>query len=206
MSKCGKGCLPECEYFTTGGCISPFNCAYKIEEHYQNTVFTSGDINALSGIEKFFINTVKSGVLPQEPMNYDGAAMKAYISYLESENASLRRQISEMIMPPCTLGDTLYITSFCFGDGCDEVENAVHTSGWQISETKVDEKNFYKMCDLVRNGIAFFSREAAEKELEELVGKCKCEFGRKSKFDREFERGVRRGEELFRKANGREGK
>ena len=95
MSKCGKGCLPECEYFTTGGCISPFNCAYKIKEHYQNTVFTSGDINALSGIEKFFINTVKSGVLPQEPMNYDGAAMKAYISYLESENAALRERLDK---------------------------------------------------------------------------------------------------------------
>lgn len=32
MSKCGKGCMPECEYFTTGGCISPFNCMYRIEE------------------------------------------------------------------------------------------------------------------------------------------------------------------------------
>ena len=32
MSKCGKGCMPECEYFTTGGCVSPFNCSYKIEE------------------------------------------------------------------------------------------------------------------------------------------------------------------------------
>lgn len=31
MSKCGKGCMPECEYFTTGGCISPFNCIYKEE-------------------------------------------------------------------------------------------------------------------------------------------------------------------------------
>lgn len=37
MSKCGKGCLPECEYFTTGGCISPFNCPYKIETGYINS-------------------------------------------------------------------------------------------------------------------------------------------------------------------------
>lgn len=37
MSKCGKGCMPECEYFTTGGCISPFNCPYKIETGYINT-------------------------------------------------------------------------------------------------------------------------------------------------------------------------
>ena len=96
MSKCGKGCLPECEYFTTGGCISPFNCAYKIEEYNQNTVFTNGDINNLSGIEKFFINTVKNGALPQEPMNYDGAAMKAYISYLENENERLRTENAKL--------------------------------------------------------------------------------------------------------------
>ena len=31
MIKCGKGCLPECEYFTTGECISPFNCPYQEE-------------------------------------------------------------------------------------------------------------------------------------------------------------------------------
>lgn len=92
------------------------------------------------------------------------------IRRLETENAALREQISKMIMPPCTLGDTLYITSFCFGDGYDEAGNATHTCGWQISEAKVDEKNFYKMCDLVRKGIAFFSREAAEACLAELKG------------------------------------
>lgn len=101
MSKCGKGCMPECEYFTTAGCISPFNCVYKIEEHNQNTVFTNGDTNALSGIEKFFINIVKNGALPQEPMNYDGAAMKAYISYLESENAELRARLDKAVELPC---------------------------------------------------------------------------------------------------------
>lgn len=100
------------------------------------------------------------------------------INELTAENAALRKQISEMVMPPCTLGDTLYLVSFCFGDGYDEAGNATHTCGWQISKTKVDEKNFYKMCDLVRNQIAFFSREAAEKELEELTGKCKCKFDR----------------------------
>ena len=87
---------------------------------------------------------------------------------LKAENAELRKQISEMVMPPCTLGDTLCITSFCFSDGYDEAGNAVHASGWQITETKVDEKNFYKMCDLVRNKRAFFSREAAEARLAEL--------------------------------------
>lgn len=37
MTKCGKSFLPECEYFTTGGCISPFNCPYKIETGYINS-------------------------------------------------------------------------------------------------------------------------------------------------------------------------
>ena len=124
----------------------------------------------MSKIKEFFQSLVKAGTIPQEPMNYDAATLKIYIDYLEAENAALRKQISEMVMPPCTLGDTLYLVSFCFGDGYDEAGNAVHTSGWQITETKVDEKNFYRMCDLVRNKKAFFSREAAVARLAELKG------------------------------------
>lgn len=99
------------------------------------------------------------------------------VSKLKAENAALRKQISEMIMPPCTLGDTLYIVACTFGDGYVEDE-IVHQSGFSVVKSVVTEKNFYKMCDLVRNGKAFFSREAAEKELEELTGKCKCKFDR----------------------------
>ena len=29
--------LPECEYFTTGGCVSPFNCSYKAENEIITT-------------------------------------------------------------------------------------------------------------------------------------------------------------------------
>lgn len=161
MSKCGKGCLPECEYFTTGGCISPFNCAYKIEEHYQNTVFTSGDINALSGIEKFFINTVKSGVLPQEPMNYDGAAMKAYISYLESENAALRERLGKAMLNRC-----IYYLASIWND-------ATMTRSQEVRCRTVDY-----VCDkfVECNGLTlnwdeiYFTREAAEASLAELKG------------------------------------
>ena len=92
---------------------------------------------------------------------------------LRDENAALREQISKMIMPPCTLGDTLHVISFYFGDGYDERGKAVHKIGWQITETKVDEKNFYRMCDLVRNKKAFFSREAAVARLAELKGEEK---------------------------------
>lgn len=45
MNKCGKSFLPECEYFTTGGCISPFNCPYKTE-HESITTATSTPLNS----------------------------------------------------------------------------------------------------------------------------------------------------------------
>ena len=124
----------------------------------------------MSKIKEFFQSLVKAGTIPQEPMNYDAATLKIYIDHLESENAALRKQISEMIMPPCTLGDTLYIVACTFGDGYVEDE-IVHQSGFSVVKSIVTEKNFYRMCDLVRNGEAFFSQEAAERELEELVGK-----------------------------------
>lgn len=92
------------------------------------------------------------------------------VQELEAENAALRNQISEMVMPPCTLGETLYIVACTFGDGYVEDE-IVHQSGFSVVKSIVTEKNFYRMCDLVRNGEAFFSQEAAERELEELVGK-----------------------------------
>lgn len=181
MPKCGKGCMPECEYFTTGGCISPFNCQYKIETGYINSA-TSIPTHIPTYMEKQMSMTAEeiehclerfTMGKTTDVMNFDYAGTLAYIQRLKAENAALREQISKMIMPPCTLGDTLYITSFCFGDGYDDAGNAVHTSGWQITETKVDEKNFYKMCDLVRNGKAFFSREFAEARLAELKGGAK---------------------------------
>ena len=96
MSKCGKGCMPECEYFVTSGCISPFNCPYKIEENYQNSAFTSGNSNFLSGIEKWFMQLVEEGKIPQTPMNYDMASYKAYVAHLEADNAELTRKAREL--------------------------------------------------------------------------------------------------------------
>ena len=162
MSKCGKGCLPECEYFTTGGCISPFNCMYKEESGYINSA-TSGSIIYTGGMN-----------MPNEKIIENLKCVIADISeqceLLKAENAALRNQISEMVMPPCTLGETLYIVACTFGDGYVEDE-IVHQSGFSVVKSIVTEKNFYRMCDLVRNGEAFFSQEAAERELEELVGK-----------------------------------
>lgn len=30
MIECGKGCLSECKYYTTGGCILLSDCPYKM--------------------------------------------------------------------------------------------------------------------------------------------------------------------------------
>ena len=97
MAKCGKGCMPECQYFTTGGCVSPFNCLYKVEESYSNsatsiptyyagTSYTEAQPDeSEAGIRKWYREQVG-----HEPANYDAAALKAYIAYLEKENAELK--------------------------------------------------------------------------------------------------------------------
>lgn len=175
MSKCMKGCLPECQYFTTGGCVSPFNCAYKIEEYNQNNVFTSGDTNALSGIEKFFINTVKSGVLPQEPMNYDGAAMKAYISYLESENAELKARLDKAVELPCKVGDTVYkVYGECNGSDCPYNgafgQWRCNYKGKDRCKAFIDTRTFRYSDISSINKTIFVSKEAAESRLAELKG------------------------------------
>lgn len=99
MSKCGKGCMPECEYFTTGGCILPFNCPYKVEEVYLNsatstpayyagTSYTEAQPDeSESGIRKWYRESVG-----HEPANYDAAALKAYITHLEEENKELKHR------------------------------------------------------------------------------------------------------------------
>ena len=92
MSKCGKNSFPECEYFTTAGCISPFNCPYKVEDRYSNNVFTTG---VFGKIKDYFQSLVQKGIIPQEPANYDAATLKIYIDHLESENAALRERLEK---------------------------------------------------------------------------------------------------------------
>lgn len=111
MVKCGKGCMPECEYFTTGGCISPFNCPYKIETGYINTAtsvigsYTQGkdDLNEHK-IKKWFRSLVDEGKIQQEPMNYDAATLQIYIDHLEKENAALRERLEKAVELPVPLG------------------------------------------------------------------------------------------------------
>ena len=121
--------------------------------------------------EREDLNTFKHDLVKQARWwQWKAETLEKENEQLKAENAALRNQISEMVMPPCTLGETLYIVACTFGDGYVEDE-IVHQSGFSVVKSIVTEKNFYRMCDLVRNGEAFFSQEAAERELEELVGK-----------------------------------
>ena len=104
MSKCGKGCMPECEYFTTGGCISPFNCQYKIETGYINSAtsiptymekqmsMTAEEIEHC--LERFTMGKTT------DVMNFDYAGTLAYIQRLKAENAALRERLDKAVELP----------------------------------------------------------------------------------------------------------
>ena len=113
MSKCGKGCMPECEYFTTGGCISPFNCQYKIETGYINSAtsiptymekqmsMTAEEIEHC--LERFTMGKTT------DVMNFDYAGTLAYIQRLKAENAALKERLDKAVELPLKVGSTVYI-------------------------------------------------------------------------------------------------
>ncbi len=89
MSKCGKGCMPECEYFTTSGCISPFNCMYKEESGYINSA-TSGSIiytGRMNMTNEEMIENLKCVI----------ADISAQCKQLEAENAALKERLEKAV-------------------------------------------------------------------------------------------------------------
>ena len=92
MTKCGKGCMPECEYFTTGGCISPFNCMYKEEIGYINGA-TSGSIiytGRMNMTNEEMIENLKCVI----------ADISAQCKQLEAENAELKARLEKAVELP----------------------------------------------------------------------------------------------------------
>lgn len=87
MSKCGKGCMPECEYFMTGGCISPFNCMYKEESGYINSA-TSGTVIYTGGM-----NMTNEEMI--ENLKCVIADITAQCKQLEAENTELKAQLNK---------------------------------------------------------------------------------------------------------------
>lgn len=142
MSKCG---MPECQYFTTGGCVSPFNCPYNVEEIYSNgatstptyyagTSYTEAQPDeSEAGIRKWYRKSVG-----HEPANYDAAALKAYIAHLEVQNAELQEKdikcadsVDEMI----AMCDKCGLHECC---GCEHSYSAVQG----VKELKTERKAY----------------------------------------------------------------
>lgn len=131
MSKCGKGCMPECEYFTTGGCISPFNCIYKEESGYINSA-TSGTVIYTGGMnmpdEKMTIKVIDDIVVglnniaakygygkgtepfTNEEWNTIFRAKEIINDYarLTAENAELKARLDKAVELQFSNGDEVY--------------------------------------------------------------------------------------------------
>lgn len=75
MNICGKGNFPECQFFTTSGCVSPSNCIYKIKQDF-NTRATS---NAME------------------------ISRNAEIARLTAENSELRARLDKAVELPVPL-------------------------------------------------------------------------------------------------------
>lgn len=85
------------------------------------------------------------------------------------ENTTLRERLEKVVEPPCKIGDILYTVTIVFSDGWVG-DTILRRNGFSISETIVTQKNIWGMCELIRRGRAFFSKEGAEARLKELQG------------------------------------
>ena len=146
MSKCGKGCMPECEYFTTGGCISPFNCMYKEESGYINSA-TSGKVFYTGGM-----NMTNEEMI--ENLKCVIADISAQCKQLESENTALRERLN--------------ITKMALEYACLET---LQSNEQYLEELKEKVNKYIKQSEDVvygqKNGVTF---RFAEARLAELKG------------------------------------
>ena len=90
MSKCGKGCMPECEYFTTGGCISPFNCPYKMETGYINTATSQTERGKIIMTDEEMIENLRCVL----------ADVSEQCKQLQAENAALQERLEKALELP----------------------------------------------------------------------------------------------------------
>lgn len=196
MTKCGKGCMPECEYFTTAGCISPFNCMYKEESGYINSA-TSGKVFYTGGM-----NMTNEEMI--ENLKCVIADISAQCKQLESENAELRERLDKAIELPCKVGDKVYGVGFTdcedsrttdekkkrqifnvcmkMGGNCEkckyrrpQIEEFVCTH-IQLGDCGIEGKSILIVGDRNENYTAnnvFTTSEAAEARLNELKGEKK---------------------------------
>lgn len=151
MTKCRKSFMPECEYFVTGGCVSPFNCSYKAEESITTAISTQCNL-----------------YVPETDKDKE-------ISRLQAQVAELRARLEKAVELPCKIGDEVYeVHRKCDGKNCPY--NGDYGQ-WRCSYGgKRNCKPFItvnKFCysDIPRVGKTIFvTKEAAEARLKELQG------------------------------------
>lgn len=173
MSKCGKGCLPECEYFTTGGCISPFNCMYKEESGYINSA-TSGTVIYTGGM-----NMTNEEMI--ENLKCVIADIFEQCEQLKSDNAALRERLEKAVEFKVMAGDTIYmpwvwggtsgiaVLEVLFIEMCaNELEYNTDFETDDIAYSAFYKFGKFRANDFGR--IVFTTREAAEAYLAELKG------------------------------------
>lgn len=89
-----------------------------------------------------------------------------YIQRLKAENEHMKNQIAQMVTPPCKLDDILYMPHIVFQDGYDDYGNVIHNIAGEVEKITVDRQNFYQVCYWIERNRAFFSEEAAMKNLQ----------------------------------------
>lgn len=196
MAECGKGCMPECRYFTTGGCVSPFNCMYKEESVYINSA-TSGTVIYTGGM-----NMTNEEMI--ENLKCVIADISEQCEQLKAENAALRERLDKAVELPCKVGDKVYGVGFTdcedsrttdekkkrqifnvcmkMGGNCEkckyrrpQIEEFVCTH-IQLGDCGIEGKSILIVGDRNENYTAnnvFTTSEAAEARLNELKGEKK---------------------------------
>lgn len=148
MTKCGKSCMPECEYFTTGGCISPFNCPYRIEELSPNSA---------TSVSSIYIQNLIS----------ENAVLK-------TENAALQKRLDKEL--PCQVGDTVYFIPASISKTSEffimewKIESIIIMEKGYTLNCVDSKKRFCYMFDRLFGIQWFTDRTKAEARLAELKG------------------------------------
>ena len=162
MTKCGKSFLPECEYFATNGCVSPFNCPYKVENES--------------------ITTATSTPCNLYPLETD---KDKEISRLQAENAELRARLEKAVELPFENLDKVFILAGEYTKAKQFipdriVEGTIVGFGYDIYEwadgnykfnyhVLVDENNYIFALEQF-NKTLFKTRAEAEARLKESQG------------------------------------
>ena len=192
MNKCGKSFMPECEYFTTGGCVSPFNCPYKCEQESittatstplnPNVIYTTetnkdAEIARLTAENErlskqltdrkcvyLFDNETAEGCVLSPCPNYKT------VEDILKENAELTARLEKAVEMPCKVGDKVYWIED------DDKIYEYEVQGFNMGTTQatlrvvIDGIYFCPVVEVYKDTRLFFDRAKAEARLAELKG------------------------------------